>query len=59
MNRNVDASAMAPSRALKYKEKIGLKLGLGKCGKTKVFQVNFYGVFFFQIALKIKLRNLL
>ena len=35
-------------RALKRK-KIGLKLGLGKCGKTKVVHFNFYGIFFFQI----------
>ena len=39
------------SHALKRKEKIGLKLRLGKCGKTKAFM--YYGIFYFQIALKI------
>ena len=32
------------SHAINRKEKIGLKLGLGKRGKTKVF-LNFYGIF--------------
>ena len=42
------------SHALKRKEKIGLKLGLGNCGKLKFLQLNFCGIFFFQIiALKI------
>ena len=42
------------SRALNCKEKIGLKLQLGKCGKIKNFQIiyNFCGIFF-QFALKI------
>ena len=35
------------SCALKRKETIGLKLGLGKCGKTKVFQLNLYVFPFF------------
>ena len=35
------------SRALKRKEKIGLKLRLGK-----FFKLNFYGIFFFEIAFK-------
>ena len=34
------------SHALKRKEKIGLKLGLGKCGKTKVLY-NFLQYFLF------------
>ena len=38
------------SHALKCEEKIGLKLELGKCGETKVFQLNFYGISFFQFA---------
>ena len=36
------------SRALQRKEKTGLKLGLEKCMKTKVFRLNFYGIFFFK-----------
>ena len=35
------------SHALKRKEKIGLKLGLGKCGETKVFLTPIWGIFFF------------
>ena len=41
------------SRALKRKEKIGLKLGLGKCGKLKFFSLSFKQYFLIQIALKI------
>ena len=45
------------SRALKRKEKIGLKLELIKCGKTWSF-FNFYGIFCFQIAFKFSLSTL-
>ena len=41
------------SRTQKRKEKIGLKLGLGKCGKTKVFLSLLLWYILFQIVLKI------
>ena len=41
------------SHEVKRKEEIGLKLGLGKYGKTKVFLFHLYCIFFFQIAVKI------
>ena len=36
-------------RALKCIEKIGLKSGLGKSGKSIVFLANFYSIFFFKL----------